>query len=109
MLSVIPSSKAAELQVQVFFKGEPAKGATVCAGSLQQRGLYKITTTDENGSVIFRKVPEGRVVITAHDERHGKDKIITNAGYQQNVMIALPDTEEGPTCPVKKAITKTGK
>lgn len=90
---------ATDLRVQVFYQGNPAKAVTVCAGSVQQRGLYKITTTDENGLAVFKKLPDGKVTITANIDRHGKDKFIISAGYQQNVMIALPEVEEGPVCP----------
>ena len=57
---------AANLEVEVFFNGVPAKNIRVCAGSIQQRGLYKISQTDDNGKVIFKKLPEGRIVITAN-------------------------------------------
>ncbi len=97
--SVIEQALAAELEVRVFAEGAPIKNAIVCIGSIQQRALYAKALTNSEGVVIFKKLPEGRVVVTSNMSDRGRDKVINNTAISQNVMIALPGAKEGPVCP----------
>lgn len=71
--SCASTSYAGDLRVTVLSpSGQPANGATVCAGTSLQPTQYGVASANSAGVALLRNVPPGSVQVTAHLGQSGK-------------------------------------
>lgn len=78
--------------------GEPASGATVCAGTPQQPTQFGAVTTDAAGKAILRNVPAGAVQVTAHQGPNGLVQALQMSAASQSISMRLPIALTNRTC-----------
>ena len=80
---------ARTLEVTIFSNSKPLENATICAGTIYERSLYQIGTTNSEGKYTFTTIPEGTFVITANHSSLSEETTIYGNFFQSAVLLNL--------------------